>query len=92
MSELLYHLDTKVLAEQYKDVSGFTSGDGFCTQMRSVDKRSGILRKAQKEKQKNMWDLNLNRFCMCHKSMGVKIRGDRGRISTYPPAFENRKQ
>lgn len=58
MSELLYHLDTRELAEQCENVSGFTSGDGFLySRCVALINGPGYYKEAENGKQKNMWDM-----------------------------------
>lgn len=83
MSELLYHLDTKVLAEQYKNVSGFTSGDGFLySRCIALINGPGYYEKAEKGKQKNMWDLEFESLLYVPQKAWVLKYGETG--EEYP--------
>lgn len=58
MSELLYHLDTKELADQCEEVDSYMSGDTFLySRCVALINGPGYYEKAQKGEQKDMWGM-----------------------------------
>lgn len=58
MSELLYHLDTKKLADQCRKVSGYMSADGFLySRCVALINGPGYYEKAKAGQRKDMWDM-----------------------------------
>lgn len=58
MSELLYHLDTKKLADQCKEASGYMSSDGFLySRCVALINGPGYYEEAKAGKRKDIWDM-----------------------------------
>ena len=91
MSELLYHLDTRELAEQCKNVSGFTSGDGFLySRCVALINGPGYYKEAENGKQKNMWDMEFESILYVpQKAWQVKYGENEEEYPHIPPlSFE----